>query len=172
MRALTRRPLLLLALALTLGLLSALVQGDRPRAEAHALLVRADPPINAQVREAPTQLTLYFSENLERRFSSVRVTDQNRQRVDDGIEFDDTDRALMRVKLKPISPGYLTVNWENVSAVDGHQISGSYPITILNADGSIPPGRPSSISADVEGAEAKPPRVINRWIMLMAVSVL
>jgi copper transport protein len=170
--ALRGRPLLWLAFALTLGLISALLQGDRPRAEAHALLVRADPPVNAQVREAPAQLTLYFSEPLERRFSSVRVTDQNRQRVDDRVEFDDNDRALMRVYLKPVTPGYLTVAWENVSAVDGHRISGSYPITILNADGSIPPGRPASAGVDVAGAEAKPPRVINRWIMLMAISVL
>jgi copper transport protein len=171
-RAPGRRPLLLLAFALTLGLLTAVVQGGRPRAEAHALLARADPPVNSQLREAPAVLTLYFTENLERRFSDVRVTDQNRQRVDDGVEFDDADRALMRVKLKPVTPGYLTVAWENVSAVDGHRITGSYPLTILNPDGSIPPGRPSSADVDVTGADAKPPRVINRFVMLLAVSVL
>ena len=100
--------------------------GDRSQVVAHALLVSADPPVNAQLRQPPTVLSLSFSEPLERRFSGVRVVDQDGVRVDEGVEFDDNDDALLRVHLKPLSAGFVTVSWETVSVVDGHRISGSY----------------------------------------------
>jgi methionine-rich copper-binding protein CopC len=112
-----RRPALLVLVVALVALMAAGSRGAGT-AEAHALLVRADPPSNAQVREPPTVLTLYFSEALERRFSSVRVLDQTGARVDDRVEFDDADPALMRIFLKPGAPGFLSVQWQNVSAVD------------------------------------------------------
>jgi copper transport protein len=141
-------------------------------AEAHALLVRADPPVNAQVREAPTVLTLYFSEPLERRFSSVRVIDQTGARVDERVEFDDADAALMRVILKPVSPGFLSVQWQNVSAVDGHRITGSYPLTVLNADGSVPAGSAPEVSEGTAGDDPNPGRVATKLLLLLGGSVL
>jgi copper transport protein len=140
--------------------------------EAHALLRRADPPVNSQVREPPTVLTLYFTETLERRFSTARVVNQDGQRLEDGVEFDETDDTVMRVRVKPLQPGYITVFWENVSAVDGHRISGSYPITILNPDGSVPPGQPSAVSAQVQGEQIKPTRVFVKALLLIAGAAL
>src|SRR5215211_6103875 len=99
--------LLTLAMAVAAGLLL----GRPSPSSAHALLERADPPVNATLREPPDRLTLYFSEAVERKFSRTRVVDQSNQRVDDHFEFDDTDNALMRVFLKPLSPGYVTVFW-------------------------------------------------------------
>ncbi len=59
-------------LLLALVLAAAAVASDRSTpVAAHALLVRADPPVNAQLRsgEVPAVFTLYFSEALERAFS-------------------------------------------------------------------------------------------------------
>jgi methionine-rich copper-binding protein CopC len=72
---------LLLAFALAAATAFAQKQPPAPVA-AHALLERADPPVNSQVREPPSVLTLFFSEPLERRFSSVRVVEQ------DGFRFE------------------------------------------------------------------------------------
>jgi copper transport protein len=141
-------------------------------ADAHALLVRADPPVNSQVREPPTELTLYFSEPLERRFSSVRVTDQNGNRIETGVEFDDTDDALMRVSLGELTPGFITVDWETVSKVDGHRITGSYPVTILNPDGSVASQPPEGASSTTAGEEADPLRVVAKATLLIAASVV
>ncbi len=141
-------------------------------ADAHALLVRAEPPANSQLRMPPTELTLYFSEPLERRYSSVRVTDQNGNRVETAVEFDDTDKALMRVSLPELSPGYITVDWATVSSVDGHRITGAYPITILNQDGSIAAQPPAGSSSSVAGDEANPGRVIAKAIILIAASLV
>ena len=57
------RPWILFAFA---ALIAVIIGGPTP-ASSHALLVRAEPPTNAQVREAPGVLTLHFSEPLELR---------------------------------------------------------------------------------------------------------
>lgn len=161
-----------LLLAFVLAAAAFLAREPSAPADAHALLVRADPPVNSQLREPPTELTLYFSEPLERRFSSVRVTDQTGSRIETTVAFDDTDKALMRVSLPELSPGYITVNWETVSAVDGHRITGSYPITILNEDGSLAAQPPAGTSSTVAGAEADPERVVAKAAILISVSLV
>jgi len=160
-----------LLLALTLGAATFLAAPPHKQADAHALLVRADPPTNAQLREPPSVLTLYFSEALERRFSGARVVDQDGKRVDDHVEFDDADQALMRVYLKTLTPGYVNVEWENVSTVDGHRITGSYPLSILNPDGSVA-AQPPSVTSSTAGEDADPLRVLAKAILLIAGSVL
>jgi copper transport protein len=140
--------------------------------EAHALLVRADPPANSQLREPPTVLTLYFSEPIERAFTSARVVDQDNRRVDDRVEFDDADEALMRVYLKDVTPGYITVDWQNVSKVDGHRLTGSYPISILNPDGSVAATPPAATGSTTSGESPKPLRVVSKALLLIAGSVL
>ncbi len=141
-------------------------------AVAHALLVRADPPVNSQLREPPATLTLFFSEPLERRFSSVRVMDQDGNRVEQAVEFDDADDALMRVTLSALSPGFITVSWETVSTVDGHRITGSYPITILNEDGSLAAQPPEGTASTVAGDEADPARIVAKAALLIAGSLV
>ncbi len=160
---------LLLLIALAIGV--SIGGGDRV-AEAHALLVRADPPVNSQLRTPPTELTLYFSEPLEQKYSTVRVVDQNNARVDDHVEFDDTNNAVMHVFLKDVQPGYITVDWATVSLVDGHRVTGSYPLTILNPDGSVPAGKPPSAGSSVSGTNADVIRVIAKWFILAGAAFL
>jgi copper transport protein len=144
-------------------------------ADAHAVLVRADPPVNSQLRESPAAMTLYFSEAVERKISNVKVLDGNKKQVDAGFEFDDADSALMRVKLNKLDAGYYTVQWETLSRVDGHRIAGSYPITVLRPDGSLPPGtnpNATGATATVSGTEAKPERVVTRWALLLGAAAV
>jgi len=167
-----RKPVAGLLLVLAIAAVIAL-QTQRPSVvEAHAVLVRADPPANSQLREPRSVMTLYFSEPVERKVSTIQVVDSDKQRVDTGVEFDDQDDALMRVNLGQMKPGYYSVNWSTLSRVDGHRISGSYPITVLNPDGTTPPGTaPSAQAATVSGTNAKPDRAIARWALLLAGSV-
>ncbi len=161
---------LILLVFLAVGAMSV---GGRPaEVEAHALLVRSDPPANATLRTPPTMLSLYFSEPLEQKFSDARVMDQKGDNLTDHIEFDATDKALMRVYLKTVQPGYLSVDWETVSTVDGHRVSGSYPLTVLQADGSQPPGTPIEATSSVAGAGANPGRVVTKFFLLVAGCVL
>ncbi len=166
-----RRALLVLGILL-IFLASGIPASPAHVVEAHALLARAEPPPNSQLRDPPTQLNLYFTESLEKKFSRVRVVDQNNAEVQDHVDFDPADNTVMHVFLKPLKPGYITVDWQNVSAVDGHAISGSYPLTILNPDGSVPPGSPPSASAQVTGAQAKPPRIVTKAFLLLSAALL
>ncbi len=55
----------------TLVVLAALAAATH--AFAHAHLERASPPANGSVRSAPREVAIWFSENLERSFSSITV---------------------------------------------------------------------------------------------------
>ena len=167
-----RRRLLWLLPVLALAALTAVASRSAEPVSAHALLVRADPPVNAQLREPPTELTLYFSEPLERKFSGARVVDQDGERADERVEFDAADDAALHVFLKPLSPGYVTVIWETVSTVDGHRVSGLYPLTILNPDGSVPAGQPAAAGTQVAGTGAKPERIVDKFLLLVGGALL
>ncbi len=117
-------------------------------AEAHALLARADPPINASLRESPTRITLFMTEQLQRTHSSVKVLDSAGQRRDIGeTEFSDEVPTQMGVRVLKLDPGVYTVVWETLSEVDGHTWTGSYVFSVLNPDGSAPAG--SGVEVDL-----------------------
>ena len=141
--------------------------GSAPPVLAHALLLQSEPPVNATLQDAPRQITLYFSEPLERQFSSVSVVDQDGQRPQQTVEFDDSDDTVMRVLLEPAGPGFLVVSWETVSVVDGHRITGSFPITILNQDGSLPAAAPPA-AVSARGEEAQADLAVAKFLQLAA----
>ena len=121
-------------------------------AEAHALLARADPPINASLRESPTRITLFMTERLQRTHSSVQVLDSGGQRRDIGeTEFSDAVPTQMSVRVLRLDPGVYTVVWETLSEVDGHTWTGSYVFSVLNPDGSAPAGSGIEIDLDRPG---------------------
>jgi methionine-rich copper-binding protein CopC len=51
---------------------------------AHAHLVRAVPAVGGTVQDAPSEVTLRFSEKLEPKFSSIVVRDATGKQVDKG----------------------------------------------------------------------------------------
>src|ERR1700742_3472003 len=78
-------------------------------AKAHAFLDHAEPRVGSTVPTAPRELTLTYTQNLEPAFSAMEVTDANGTRVDLGkLSFNGT---VMRVGLKPLSPGMYRVRW-------------------------------------------------------------
>jgi len=99
-------------------------------ASAHAFLDHAEPPVGSSMREAPRQLSLWFTENLEPAFSGVTVTDAQGRAVNAGkAQVDRHDRKLMHVPLKTLGPGSYRVNW-HVLSVDTHRTQGNYSLTV------------------------------------------
>lgn len=139
--------------AVLLGLTAALTVLLWPDdAGAHALLARADPPINASLRESPSRVTLFMTEQLQRTHSSVQVLDSAGQRLDIGeTEFSDEVPTQMGVRVLKLEPGVYTVVWETLSEVDGHTWTGSYVFSVLNEDGSAPSGSGIAIDLDRPG---------------------
>jgi len=92
-------------------------------ARAHAFLDHAEPRVGGTVPTAPRELTLSYNQNLEPAFSNVEVSDANGKRVDLGKP--SISGAVMRVGLKPLSPGTYRVRW-HVLSVDTHTTEGSF----------------------------------------------
>ena len=96
-------------------------------AEAHAFLDHAEPRVGSTVSTAPRELSLSYTQKLEPAFSSVEVTDANGMRVDLGKP--SISSSVMRVGLKPLSPGTYRVRW-HVLSVDTHTTEGSFTFQV------------------------------------------
>ena len=96
-------------------------------AHAHAVLDHASPVVGSTVASAPCEVSLTFTQNLEADFSSVRVTDANGARVDQGKAV--VSGNTMRVGLKSLSAGTYRVRWQALS-VDTHKTEGSFTFTV------------------------------------------
>jgi copper transport protein len=89
---------------------------------AHGYLVRAIPPDRAVLDRPPTRVQYWFSEALEPRFSSIRVSDSSGSVIAEG-GLDETNRALLSVRLPADLPdGAYTVDLRLAFASDGHVI--------------------------------------------------
>ena len=138
-------------------------------AAAHALLSRSDPPINASLRESPTRITLFMTEQLQRGHSSVQVLNSAGQRRDIGeTEFSDDVPTHMSVRVLQLESGVYTVVWETLSEVDGHTWTGSYVFSVLNPDGSAPAGSGIEIDLNRPG----PPVALDAAIKALGLGAL
>lgn len=100
------------------------------QALAHAHLDRSTPARGATVSPAPKQVTLWFTEALEPKFSSIVVQDQKGAAVQDGTAtLDPANTAQLRVGLKPLPPGTYKVIWR-VLSVDTHRTNGSFTFRV------------------------------------------
>ncbi|MCX4590791.1 copper resistance protein CopC [Streptomyces sp. NBC_01549] len=118
------RALLLLLLAVA----GAVLAGATP-ASAHAALTGSTPQQGAVVNQAPTQVSLTFSERVALSDGSVRVLDPKGKRVDTGKAVD-LGGTTYGVKLHSGLPdGTFTVTYQVVSA-DSHPVSGAFTFSI------------------------------------------
>jgi|GEM_PF-655029 len=136
-------------------------------AQAHAILIRSDPPQNARLIGTPKQIVLFFSEALDRPLSTVHLLDSaGHQQPTSSPQFGNDPTEMSVTVTSTLPPGYYTVSWVTVSAVDGHRWSGTFPITILNPDGSLPPGRPPAIAGNAM-PNFSPLDAVVRWVLLL-----
>ena len=145
-----------------------------PRAaEAHALLVRAEPQPNAELTHPPSAIEFWFSEPLEKTFTGARIlrADGTELPTADAV-IDPDDPTHLTLPLETIGPGIYTVVWQTLSSVDGHEWVGSFPLTILNADGSRPSGNPAVTSGDNPNRLPPPGDALLRWLSLLGAVLL
>ena len=101
---------------------------------AHADYERSEPPAGALVAAAPTQVRIYFTQELFRRqgMNGIQVYAADGERVDlDDAAIDDDNRRLMTVSLKPgLADGDYVVRWFALSADDGHEGEGEFSFAV------------------------------------------
>lgn len=167
----------LVALAvLATVVVSVLARAGAPPVEAHATLIRSNPENGSQERRPPARVILYFSEPVEPRLTNIEVFDLDREQVDEqDVEVDPDNRTIASVGVPTLDPGLYTVEFSNVSTVDGHPWSGVIQFIILNPDGTVPPG--AEFNPDAEsgaGGTGLLPENIDsalKWIALLALCI-
>lgn len=163
---LRRLPLILIVLFLA-------VLAGTATALAHAELIRSDPEEGARLASAPPRVTLWFSENLEPGFSTVKVAAPDNTTVSTGnSSVSDADHTSMSVALGDLKPGVYTVIWQALSADDGHTSRGAYAFAIgdtQTSNGSL------ALASAAFGQTTAPPNplaIISRWLTFLAATSL
>jgi copper resistance protein C len=97
---------------------------------AHAFPDHSDPRVGHSVDAPPPVVRVWFDGEIEPVFSTIRVEDDNKRRVDKGDgRVDSRDNTLLEVSLPPVPSGKYRVFW-SVVARDGHRTEGSFPFRV------------------------------------------
>jgi methionine-rich copper-binding protein CopC len=95
----------------------------------HASLVRASPPVNSTVQNAPREVAILFNERVQAPPGAIAVQDASGARVDEGDARLDSNGLVIRASLKPLTAGTYKVNWR-IRSADGHTAEGSFTFRV------------------------------------------
>ncbi len=96
------------------------------QAHAHAHLDRAMPAPNSVQGQPPKEVTIWFTEALEAKFSTIEVRDAKGTAMQAGAAtLVPGNTAQLRVPLKELAPGTYKVIWR-VLSVDTHRSKGEF----------------------------------------------
>jgi copper transport protein len=135
---------------------------------AHALLVRSNPAANVVLAQPPVQVELFFSESVDGTLSNIKVYNTSGGEVDVGdVRVDTSDPTRMTVSLHTIGDGVYTVTWKAVSAIDGHQTTGTFPFAVGNTNPSLLPASQQTSSSSLPISA-----LIAKWLLLASLALL
>ena len=96
------------------------------QAAAHALPDHSDPRVGTTLAQSPGGVRIWFDGEIEPVFSTMRVENDLRQRVDKGdAQVNPQDNRVLEVTVAPLPPGTYRVYW-SVIARDGHRTEGDF----------------------------------------------
>jgi len=93
-------------------------------AEAHAKLVKSDPPAGGVAKDKKT-LDLTFNEIISGKLSGAVVKDAAGKQVAATTMVNQGNKGLMVMLKQPLRPGSYKVDWHAVASDDGHRTAGS-----------------------------------------------
>lgn len=96
---------------------------------AHALLEKATPAPDSQLKSPPNEIVLMFNERLEKELYSIKVFNENGEIVSSGKTEMSKDQKSIKQSLPTLPNGNYAITYSILSA-DGHPIKGSYVVTI------------------------------------------
>jgi methionine-rich copper-binding protein CopC len=106
---------------------------------AHAQLIKSKPSDKAELKQAPTQVDLWFNELLDEGFNSIEVIPaadlslKNHPNFAKGhAKVDPADRTHLSVELAPLKPGKYVIQYRVLSR-DGHTAPGRVSFQVLAA---------------------------------------
>ena len=151
---------------LALVMLATTLTAPRP-AEAHADIEVALPAAGDVLARSPQRIEITFTEAVALDQSHIHVLDTAGARIDlDDLRLVEGEPRTLRVGVPDLPEGAYTVDWGNLSTVDGHTLTGSY-VFFIGASAFTPP------DAGAETAEALPvAEPLARWGVLLGLVLL
>jgi methionine-rich copper-binding protein CopC len=106
------------------------ILGFAGQALAHAHLTKTVPADKATVAASPAELDLHFSEELNIKFSGVKIIGPDKAvvKIGDAMLMDE-GKMLMVPLAETLNPGAYAVEW-HVLSTDGHKTNGTYAFTV------------------------------------------
>lgn len=156
--------ILLVALTIILAAAIALLPG---RADAHGFLDRSEPAANAVVPEAPSEVSLWFTEPLEPEYSRAELFDASGVKIPTEPRRIGDDNQMLLTLPADLPDGTYTIQWRNISTVDGHPQQGFVPFTIGSRSDVVTPQAPTVTTF------SKPPTWLDslgRWLSLLGIT--
>jgi methionine-rich copper-binding protein CopC len=96
----------------------------------HAFPDHSEPRVGRTVDASPPAVRIWFDGAIEPVFSTLRVEDGDKRRVDkNDARVSPSDNTLLEVSLPPLASGRYQVFW-SVVARDGHRTEGSFAFRI------------------------------------------
>jgi copper transport protein len=139
-------------------------------ASAHAMLESSDPAANAVVQTAPSEVTMHFTESLQRGSSKAELFDAHAMKIDTAPSRIGSDSKELILTLPAnLAQGTYTVQWQDISAEDGHPDSGYFAFTVgsqANVALTTPPPSPSNGSSVISLAG------FGRWLGFLGLAAL
>ncbi len=97
---------------------------------AHSMLVKAEPPRRAVLTQSPTQVQLWFNEEIEGDYASLVVLDAEKHPVTEiKPQLAPNDRKSIVLPLPELSPGKYSVKFR-VLSVDGHVVESYFDFSV------------------------------------------
>ncbi len=104
---------------------------------AHALLIKSEPEDGSQLKQAPEQVTAWFTQELDTSLSTIQVFNSESYQVDTGdggVDLFDPDHISLVVSLPASLPaGAYRVRWTAVSAEDDDLTEGEFTFSVGEA---------------------------------------
>jgi copper resistance protein C len=97
---------------------------------AHSMLVKAEPPRRAVLAKSPTQVQLWFNEEIEGDYASLVVLDAEKHPVTEvKPKLAPEDRKSIVLPLPELTPGKYSVKFR-VLSVDGHVVESYFDFSV------------------------------------------
>lgn len=99
-------------------------------AAAHATPDRSEPRVGSTVNKAPTEIHIFFNQDLEPAFSHIQVFDAAGKEVDKkDSHLDPGNKRLLIVSVPALGAGRYKVKWQVVS-IDTHRTQNDFKFEI------------------------------------------
>lgn len=142
-----------------------------PQAAAHAALESSMPESGVVLADAPSAITVRFTERLERSYSRLQLFDSQGDEVSGTTLRPGDDEYTMALELPPDLPnGTYSVLWRTLSNDDGHTAQNYFAFTIGSDTDVAAVVIPST--GDENGGPPQWLKTVSRWAALVGLATL